>query len=276
MGIRRILAPTDLTDVSGEALTYAAALARAAAASVVVLYVAQAEAVRGDPAAAVDRFVAGRLGPPGGHDVEVATALGDPREEIARYARAHACDLIVMATHATHPGEGTRLGSVARYVAETSPVPVLVTKPGAAQPAIARMLAPTDFSPDATAAISWAGDLARRLGARLTVLHVAPPLEEASLERLAVRVRDQVDTALVSPGAAVEIAVGTGDPVEGIVGFMHLKPTSLVVVASHRRPGEMRASVAARLLDLSRAPVAVLHPRLGVAAPTGPERLTTM
>jgi nucleotide-binding universal stress UspA family protein len=54
-------------------------------------------------------------------------------------------------------------------------------KDSAAQPSWDRnfnfghLLAPTDFSPESERAVEYAVQLARRLGARLTLLHVNPP-----------------------------------------------------------------------------------------------------
>ena len=46
--------------------------------------------------------------------------------------------------------------------------------PGAQKFSISRILAPTDFSPNSEKAVAYAIQLARRVGAKLTLLHVVP------------------------------------------------------------------------------------------------------
>jgi nucleotide-binding universal stress UspA family protein len=46
--------------------------------------------------------------------------------------------------------------------------------PGAEKFSISRILAPTDFSPNSEKAVAYAIQLARRVGAKLTLLHVVP------------------------------------------------------------------------------------------------------
>ena len=58
----------------------------------------------------------------------------------------------------------------------------LVEEPGSRSPSaqkfsISRILAPTDFSPNSEKAVAYAIQLARRVGAKLTLLHVCRPTD---------------------------------------------------------------------------------------------------
>ncbi len=267
MAVRRILVPVDLSGISEVAIDQAARLATGLSAELVVLHVAPHDTAArlDDLRARLERFAAGRPGLDRGLLAAVDVAVGDVPEEIARHCHARRCDLVVVASHSAVPREAAGQGSVAARVAEICPAPVLVLRPSADPLAIARVVVPTDFSADATAAIAWAGDLTRALGARLAVLHAAPEGFDAAA--LARRLREQVEAAEIGHRVTTELVVASGDPVEAIMGYVHVRPTDLIVVASHRRPGEMRASVAGQLVAVSRVAVAVLHPRLGAGWP---------
>ena len=68
-----------------------------------------------------------------GQSLEVQTSLvvGPPAHAISDYVRAHAVDLIAMATHGHGAVSRVLLGSVADAVVHTSDVPVLLNRPSA-------------------------------------------------------------------------------------------------------------------------------------------------
>ena len=55
-------------------------------------------------------------------------AVGDESESIARYAREHSCDLVVMGTRGMGSIANMLLGSVSARVIHLSPVPVVLVK----------------------------------------------------------------------------------------------------------------------------------------------------
>lgn len=69
-----------------------------------------------------------------GVPVVVATAFGGAAHEIARYAREHGIDLIVVGTHGRTGMSRALLGSVAERVIRTAPCPVLAVPLVAAGP----------------------------------------------------------------------------------------------------------------------------------------------
>ena len=62
-------------------------------------------------------------------DVEYDVVLGDPAEEIVKYANEHDIDMIVMGTHGRKGLDRLVFGSVAEKVVKMSPVPVLTLNP---------------------------------------------------------------------------------------------------------------------------------------------------
>ena len=55
--------------------------------------------------------------------------LGDPAEEILKYAQSEGIDLIIIGTHGRKGLEHIIFGSVAERVVKKSPVPVLTVNP---------------------------------------------------------------------------------------------------------------------------------------------------
>jgi nucleotide-binding universal stress UspA family protein len=64
-----------------------------------------------------------------GRTVVQAVVEGSPKVEIVRYARLHAIDLIVLATHGRTGLAHLIIGSVAESVVRTAPCPVLTVHP---------------------------------------------------------------------------------------------------------------------------------------------------
>ena len=64
----------------------------------------------------------------GAKDVQVAQLRGFPPAEIAEYAKANGCDLIVMGTHGRRGFSHLLMGSVAERVVRIAQCPVLTTR----------------------------------------------------------------------------------------------------------------------------------------------------
>jgi nucleotide-binding universal stress UspA family protein len=64
-----------------------------------------------------------------GHKFVPAIVDGPAKVEIVRYARTHAIDLIVLATHGRSGLDHVIIGSVAEAVVRTAPCPVLTVRP---------------------------------------------------------------------------------------------------------------------------------------------------
>jgi nucleotide-binding universal stress UspA family protein len=142
--LKNVLVATDFSECSQAAVEQAGAVAAAFDASLHVLhvvteplheiwsgYVPAADFLR-----AVERLQAearSRLGLTVSPEeiasgrVVVATAWGDPGDEILKYARTHDVDLIVCGTHGRRAWDHVVMGSVAERIVHLAPCPVLTT-----------------------------------------------------------------------------------------------------------------------------------------------------
>ena len=145
---------------------------------------------------------------------------------------------------------------------------------------IRQILAPTDFSRHAEAALRYACGLAQRLGSTLHLLHVLPDVvpvgpdpmlapslppeyytetENQSLEALC----KAVDPTWGKP-AGIQTAVRWGGAVEGIVGYATDMAIDLIVIATHGRTGlshVLLGSVAERIVREAPCPVLTIRER---------------
>lgn len=193
--IGTIVVPLDGSQLAETALPYAAALARAVGAEIVLLRVVEEmrplydarrrEVVWVDPAnprqellspellgAAVERLAGLGL------KAQPVVRLGDPRKEILAEAEQHADPVIVLASHGRGGLGRVLLGSVATRVLQLSTCPVLVVRAREtdAQPAhvaFTQIAVPLDGSREAEQALPIALDLVRATGATLQLVRVA-------------------------------------------------------------------------------------------------------
>lgn len=187
---QQLLCPVDLSELSAEALRFAAVIARRTGARLTALY---AESVPAPPyftesqienlrrqfaesfaqaEKSLKQFVETVLGESAaGVDVRVVEAL--PVEAILAEAAAVHADWIVMGTHGRGGINRWMLGSVAERVLRESAIPVVTVRGGRpAPPSIRRLLCPVNDSPVARRSLELAVNLAATFDAELTVLHV--------------------------------------------------------------------------------------------------------
>ena len=141
MEIRQILAPTDFSEFSKQAIESAFALAETFGAKLLLLHVVEL------PAYPVEGFVPSTMGTtliddlqrqvslePPNATVEVSrqVVVGIPYRKIIEVAEAAKADLIVMSTHGRTGLSHLVMGSVAERVVRTASCPVLTIRPTAA------------------------------------------------------------------------------------------------------------------------------------------------
>jgi nucleotide-binding universal stress UspA family protein len=117
------------------------------------------------------------------------------------------------------------------------------------------ILAATDFSDSAEAALHVAAGLARELHARLHVLHVFTAGEKDTTQLLADA------AAEAGPDVPVTVAGIGGDPADEILRYASRHPIDLIVVGTQARTGVSRVlvgSVADRVVRGARCPVLVV------------------
>jgi universal stress protein A len=148
MEIRQILAPTDFSEFSKQAVEYARALAETFGAQLLLLHVVELPAypIEGLVPSTMDDTLLADLERqasldlaqvlPESPNAPVAVmrqvVVGTPYRKIVEVAEAEKVDLIVMATHGRTGLGHLMLGSVAERVVRTAPWPVLTIRPTAA------------------------------------------------------------------------------------------------------------------------------------------------
>lgn len=142
------------------------------------------------------------------------------------------------------------------------------------------ILVPTDFSPQATAALEAATELGRRFESKLTLLHVyAAPglvmpegfvaLGPAELRGLLDAIEKSLTELRVkteAPGRTVETHALQGKPAHDICQFALEHGHDLIVMGTHGRTGLSRflmGSVAERVVREAPCPVLVVRPKSG-------------
>ncbi len=127
--LRQILVPTDFSQNSGHAISYACDLAKQASSRLHLVHVLQDAS--GNRTAAVDRLAGigmtagGRVGAV----TETHVITGTPAAAITEYAQQHEIDLVVMSTHGRTGLSHLTMGSVAEHVLRKAQCPVLVIGP---------------------------------------------------------------------------------------------------------------------------------------------------
>ena len=142
-----------------------------------------------------------------------------------------------------------------------------------------RFLVPIDFSADANQALAYAIDLASKLGARLTLLHVmqSPPRGGADMDvtvphaysqfiqHLEAEVAHSMQACLervTAGGLEGEIAVVHGVPFQEILDTAKKQQVDLIIMGTHGRTGlqhVLMGSVAEKVVRLAPCPVLVVR-----------------
>lgn len=147
MDIRHILAPTDFSDYSKDAIRYALELAQTFGAKLSLLHVVEL------PPYPIEGFVPSTMGADLLNDLERqasaelaqvlpqaqeakievtrSVVIDSPFQKIIETAEAEHVDLIVMATHSRTGLSHLIIGSVAERAVRTAPCPVLTIRPPA-------------------------------------------------------------------------------------------------------------------------------------------------
>lgn len=138
------------------------------------------------------------------------------------------------------------------------------------------VLVTTDFSELGDQAIAPAADLARRLGAQLTIAHVVtaekPPAPDANApyfkvaqrlwqadQELEAGVKASLEERAAQCGGEVQVGVARGGAIDGILELVRERGIDLIVMSSQGRSGLSRILLGSVAEELSRrSPVPVL------------------
>jgi nucleotide-binding universal stress UspA family protein len=220
------------------------------------------------------RFVTRTLGSAGAA-VALKVVVGDPGQQIDRFARRLGGDLIVMGTHGLSGPRKWFFGSVTETVLRRATIPVL------AVPATVRaasglrdfpggpMLLPIDLDGNERAEARAALQAANRLGMAAVLLHVVEPLhlppwigmDIAELDQQRIRgAQKRLRNLASSLSSRVPSRVVAGEPSEQIAGAA-VKEKAGVIALTLKRGGLFRprqGSLTYRVLCQSVAPVLAL------------------
>jgi nucleotide-binding universal stress UspA family protein len=212
----------------------------------------------------------------------VGAEIPDAPDAVAAIAAAvasHAADLVVMGTHGHGGLQHAFLGSVAERTIRSVERPVLAVKEDAAKAAepIGRILLAVDFSAHSDRAAEVAGALARRLGARVDVVHAVDlPRDflpfasdftmefERRIEAGAGEGLERVRERLAPSGVPVTLHVRRGPPSQVIAGLASELGSQLIALGTRGQGGlahVLLGSVAERTLRA--APCSVLVVKAG-------------
>ena len=178
--LRKILVPLDLSECSRPALRYAAPVARQFGATITLLHAALPPKLATAKMAS-DLIEIGRQEFGADFGVDAIMRQGEPVEEIVAAASELNIDLIIISTHGYSGLKHALHGSIAERVLQAAPCPVCTIRKDLllrrnvdalrAEP-WKTIVAPVDFSECSRYALRFAGSLARRVEARLTLFHV--------------------------------------------------------------------------------------------------------
>jgi nucleotide-binding universal stress UspA family protein len=290
--IRKIIVPTDFSDLSAVAARSAASLATPSAASIHLLHVIRLPFLHSTydlnvPEAVWESLRRGThermdetqvelegLGVTDVHQI-VSESL-PPAEAIAQSAKKLDAGLVVMATHGRQGLKHAFAGSVTERTVRTCPAPVLTVKgSGLSEAPIQRVLLATDFSSHAKQAISLACAFAKRFNAHVDVVHVLDESPDyirvlsAEIVTFESRVRAMAGEHLEATGAQVrdanlsaETHLCKGRAVEMITSEAERLESDLIVMGTHGHTGFSHAtlgSVAERTLRTASCSILTTH-----------------
>lgn len=184
--------------------------------------------------------------------IQTQVTEGDTASVLVDSAATLDADLIAMSTHGYSGVTRWVLGSVTEKVLRSAPCPVLVIRDARS---INSVVITLDGSALAEKALEPGLEVARRLGATVTFLHVATPepLPEEIVQRWEGMERgegeaEQAEIYLetlcrqyeAEHSGTIALEVLEGPPAQRIVEFVAARPVDLVVMVTHGRTGLRR------------------------------------
>jgi nucleotide-binding universal stress UspA family protein len=295
----KVAACVDRTGYCGKVLPYARSIANAIDVPATLLHVVETrpaagvgpdpiewELLRREARSMLDGWVK-RYNATGGDHAEGEVIEGRPAEQICRWAREHAADLIVLCTQAEGEPAASGIGTTAREVVEHAGCSVLLVPASVELETdfirYRRILVPLDGSPLAESVIPLATRIAGAHGAELLLVHVVPvpeltqsgptDVEDLKLldelvarnEAAARKYLNSLKTRLVQKGVGVRVSVLRGGDVRSrLPGVATENNVDLVLLSAHGRSGRSDTpygSVTSHLVTHLSAPLMIVRPK---------------
>lgn len=208
-----------------------------------------------------------------GLEVTCSSSTDEPSMAICARAREIGADLIATGTRGHTGLAHVVFGSIAERVTRLAHCSVLTAHADSpAAGAYRRVLVPTDFSPDAELALTWARKLVEKTGGKLVVLHsydlpalltggaaFATPTIQQSLQSAARERLDELRKSL--PGQEIETVLAHGRPDLSILETAESERIDLIAMGTRGRTGlahVVMGSTAERVLRRAHQPVVTL------------------
>lgn len=221
----------------------------------------------------------------GSNGIHVDSALleaGDVSEQLREHAERVDADTIVITSHAREGVQRLFLGSVADKVLRTSRLPLFIVHPERGErdvvppTKIEHILVPVDWSGLVGAVFAPLIELAKTMGARVTltsvvtpvvvgpkIVPIAPETPDEDEERARAHLEEMAGD-LRAEGLDVDVlVVSANDPERGIVSVAEACGADLIAMATHGYTGVKRklaGSIANRVLHMSDLPMMVMRP----------------
>lgn len=301
-----IVCGTDFSKTSVEAADVAAAMARGLKTTLALVHVDEVYGMGLTDPLLFEKLTARRKAElseeahrlrSAGTSVEEHFLAGSVFDEMIDIGAKMEAQMIVVGAVGHGIAQRLLLGSVAERVAENSPVPTLVVRPGSRLGSWARgesglrIVAGFDFSPAGDAALRWLRQMLEIAPCEISVLHVDWPPSEA--HRIGYRgplgltsnpeeiqtvlerdLMERIGLFLPPEKVTVRVEPNWGRPEANLFAMAREQEADLVVVGTHQRHGlgRMRfGSVSRTILRQAEASVAVIPPRALPEPPRPPK-----
>jgi nucleotide-binding universal stress UspA family protein len=261
----RILIPLDGTESAEEILRYATSITPKPDTKITLLSVVSAPGHSGSPH--IER-ICNELAS-GGWSVTKESRMGDPVEEIVKFAMLQPSSMIMMSTHGRAGLERIREGSVTEQVLRQSPCPVFVLHSTRAEPPdhrsdnlFRRILVPLDGTEASAAILSCVERLAKAHDSEVLIFHDEMVGPEDEDKRAAIKEALQdYSVELANTGLKVTLDMSTYKrPIREILKKIDEMQIDLVSMASHGEAGvrlSMEESVTAEVVRHANCPLLV-------------------
>lgn len=203
-----------------------------------------------------------------GAEVRAELAEGDPAACIEDYVREHAVDLVVAATHGLGRFRRYLLGSLTSKLLHDLDVPIVTGTHREGRVSLPESLSNVGCAlglrnlADSERILRWAGDFAKLVGARLTVIHV--PSSEDPSSPLIESVKESHDKAareiaalLEKTGLTAEVAIQSGSPMDTVVSQIQGKGCDALVIGRTPKKGAFLVGHADGYALIRQSPVPV-------------------
>jgi nucleotide-binding universal stress UspA family protein len=250
--LKRILVPTDFSDLSMTALRYAAAMAKHSDAKIMMLHVMQpyehAEILKKiiDFESVVQKAVEEKmheisikqsdlLGVP----IHVKVVQGKVFEEIEKYATDESVDLIVMPTHgagAIGNLERFVLGSNAYRVVHISKAPVITLREAKEKVVFENIVLPLDMTKETKQKVDQAIKIAKVFGSTIHVISVTTFFDEYryNLSEIRSQLLEVADKVVDSGVPAVTAMLRHDDIADSVIDYAKKHNADLVIIMTRQ------------------------------------------